>query len=279
MGQDVRRGTGACVRDKALEAIERHHRQVHRRQYVHPDPLEFLYEYPAVEDREIAALVVSSLAYGRVGQILKSVSLALGLMPCPASFLRETSAGALSRTFTDFKHRFTTGEELSRLLLGIKGAIERYGSLQACFGSSLDGGEETVLPALSAFVEELNRGAGGPCGSLLPLPHRGSACKRLNLFLRWMVRSDGVDPGGWTCVAPAKLIIPLDTHMHRIGLMLGFTKRRQANMRTALEITSAFRAFAPDDPVKYDFSLTRLGIRDDMDIATFGRDCGISEVA
>ena len=88
----------------------------------------------------------------------------------------------------------------------------------------------------------------------------------MNLFLRWMVRKDDVDPGGWQGITLSKLIVPLDTHMHKIGLKLGFTKSRQANMRTALEITSGFRQFAPDDPVKYDFVLTRFGIRSDMDI-------------
>ncbi|MEJ2656586.1 MAG: DUF2400 family protein, partial [Desulfobacterales bacterium] len=103
-------------------------------------------------------------------------------------------------------------------------------------------------------------------GHLIALPQRGSACKRMNLLLRWMVRKDNVDPGGWRGVPWSKLIIPLDTHMHKIGLKLGFTKNRQANMRTALEITSGFRKIIPEDPVKYDFALTRFGIRSDMHI-------------
>jgi uncharacterized protein (TIGR02757 family) len=101
----------------------------------------------------------------------------------------------------------------------------------------------------------------------VPSPVGGSACKRLNLFLRWMVRQDGVDPGGWDNVPQSKLIVPVDTHMHRICLRLGLTTRKQANMATALEITEGFRALAPDDPVRYDFSLTRLGIRRDADLA------------
>ena len=88
----------------------------------------------------------------------------------------------------------------------------------------------------------------------------------MNLFLRWMVRKDRVDPGGWHGVPVSKLIIPLDTHMHKISLKLGFTTKQQANMRTALEITTGFRQIIPDDPVKYDFVLTRFGIRDDMNI-------------
>jgi len=91
----------------------------------------------------------------------------------------------------------------------------------------------------------------------------------MNLFLRWMVRKDRVDPGGWKGIPVSRLIIPLDTHMHKMGLLFGFTKRRQASMITAVEITEEFRKIAPHDPVKYDFSLTRLGIRKDMDIESF----------
>ena len=105
--------------------------------------------------------------------------------------------------------------------------------------------------------------------SLLPLPDRGSACKRLNLFMRWMVRQDAVDPGGWSGVPLSKLIIPLDTHMHRISRAMGLTSRRQADMGTAMEVTRAFQKFAPDDPLRYDFVLTRLGIRKDMDVTQF----------
>ncbi|MCD6487215.1 MAG: TIGR02757 family protein, partial [Syntrophobacterales bacterium] len=105
--------------------------------------------------------------------------------------------------------------------------------------------------------------------SLLPSPAKGSACKRLNLFLRWMVRHDDVDPGGWDDISSSKLIIPLDTHMHRICLALGITKRKQADMKTALEITRSFQVMAPHDPVRYDFALTRLGIRKDTDITSF----------
>jgi len=118
-----------------------------------------------------------------------------------------------------------------------------------------------LLPALGRFVDELCSAAGGLDDHLLPRPERGSACKRLNLWLRWMVRRDAVDPGGWTGVSPAQLVVPLDVHMHRICRALGLTRREAADLRTAVEITDAFRSFAPDDPVRYDFALTRLGIR------------------
>ena len=141
--------------------------------------------------------------------------------------------------------------------------MDRYGSLYGCFLSGYGPGDSNILPALSFLVGELTGPVKGGYNSLLPLPERGSACKRLNLFLRWMVREDRVDPGGWTRVSPAKLIIPLDTHMHRMGVGLRLTGRKNADMRTAMEITRSFKKIAPRDPVRYDFALTRLGIRRD----------------
>jgi len=99
----------------------------------------------------------------------------------------------------------------------------------------------------------------------VPDPSKNSALKRLNLFLRWMVRTDEVDPGGWTRVSPSKLIVPLDVHMHRNARRLGLTQRNQADMKTAEEISAAFAKYCKEDPVKYDFCITRFGIRDDMD--------------
>lgn len=128
----------------------------------------------------------------------------------------------------------------------------------------LGAGDETVLDALSKFAGELSRRAGGCRRGLVPSPCKGSACKRLNLFMRWMVRRDEVDPGGWSGVPPSKLVVPLDTHMFRICSTMGLTRRKQADLRTAREITDRFREIAPGDPVRYDFALTRLGMRGEM---------------
>jgi uncharacterized protein (TIGR02757 family) len=258
--------------------LEGLHASLNRREYVHPDPLEFLYRYEDTRDREIAGLVASSLAYGRVKQILRSVGLVLERMgPSPAAFLADSKPGLVRRAFDGFKHRFTTGAEIGDLLVGARGVLADCGSLEACFADGMADDADTVAPALCSFVDRLARAAGGRPASLLPLPGKGSACKRLNLFLRWMVRSDDVDPGGWTRVSPSKLIVPLDTHMHRISRALGLTTRNQADMRTALEITNGFREFAPEDPVKYDFAITRLGIRSDMCLETMSDQLG-SEV-
>lgn len=231
-----------------------------RRKYVHPDPLELLYEYDDPADREVVGIVASSLAYGRVMQILASVRVVLRRMGAsPADFVRSSPAAKIRDTFEGFKHRFTTGHEVALMLTGVKRMLDRHGSLEACFASFHKESDETVLPALSAFVAELNCGL--DCGSMfLPSPSGGSACKRLNLFLRWMVRRDAVDPGPWETISAARLVIPLDTHMHRIGRALGLTGRSSADLKTAVEMTEAFRSICPGDPVRYDFALTRLGI-------------------
>jgi uncharacterized protein (TIGR02757 family) len=159
------------------------------------------------------------------------------------------------------------------MLVGVQAVIREHGSLQACFVSGLREDHETTLPALDAFVTELASVFPGKPRSLLPQPSAGSACKRLNLFLRWLVRRDEVDPGGWDNVSPSLLVVPLDVHMHRISLQLGLTTRKQADLKAACQVTQAFRALQPDDPARFDFSLTRLGIRDDTDPERFIRLC------
>lgn len=250
-----------------------------RREYVSPDPLQFLYDYDDVRDREVAGLVASALAYGRVAQILKSAAKALERMGrSPRDYVESSTRGGLDRDFAGFKHRFTTGEELSAMLAGVKRVVKRHGSLEECFVSGFRKDDKNALSALNIFVEELN--IGNPKrGHLMPSPAKGSACKRLNLYLRWMVRSDEVDPGGWDGVPASQLIVPLDTHMHRCALALGLTRRRQADLGTAVEITDAFRQICPEDPVKFDFSLTRLGIRTELDFSGFLSKCGVKKVA
>jgi uncharacterized protein (TIGR02757 family) len=155
------------------------------------------------------------------------------------------------------------------MLSGIKYVLEEYGSLYACFLKGVGKREETVLNGLEYFTGKMISGCCGKPGHLIPIVTKGSACKRLNLYLRWMVRKDDVDPGGWEKIPPSMLIIPLDVHMHRIGRLIKFTERKQADMSTALEITSCFRKLAPEDPVKYDFALTRFGIRAELSIDDF----------
>jgi uncharacterized protein (TIGR02757 family) len=243
--------------------LDKLYEKYNHREYVHPDPLEFLYEYPEIRDREIVGLIASGLAYGRVSQILRSVRKVLERMPGPAEFVANGNKEEFEQVFRDFKHRFTTGADLAGLLAGIKHALEEYGSLNRCFLAGLKEDDKTAYEAGLIFSNRLSK---GKRNSLLPSAGGKSACKRLHLFLRWMVRKDAVDPGGWEGISGRKLIVPLDTHMHSMSVRLGLTRRRQADGRTAREITEAFRKIVPEDTAKYDFSLTRPGIRREKDI-------------
>ncbi|MDR1377470.1 MAG: TIGR02757 family protein [Synergistaceae bacterium] len=243
-----------------------------RRELVFPDPLVFLYGYDDPLDREVVGLIASCLAYGRVAQILKSVEKILAPMgACPHCFLLEEkprSQSFFQTLFKDFKHRFTTGKDMAALLERVSQILREYGSLEALLKEGLQR-EGTLLAALNFFSHELTlRKEGLRKGfPLLTAPEDGSACKRLSLYLKWMTRRDEVDPGGWTAISPKNLLMPTDTHIHRIALQLGLTKRKQADLTTVLEITQNFAKLTPEDPTRYDFVLSRFGIRQGLNIS------------
>lgn len=232
-----------------------------RRCYIDPDPLLFLHRYPAVEDREIAGLVASGLAFGRVRSICASVERALALMgPSPRAFLDKTEPAALRELFAGFRHRYVHGGHLADLLAGIRRLLREHGGLERAFEAGLRPEHATVLPALAHFADRL----GCPDNPLVPSPAKGGACKRFHLYLRWMIRRDEVDPGGWNHIPPRLLVVPLDVHMARLSRRFRLTRRKTADAAMALEVTAWFRRRRPEDPVRYDFTLTRFGIRSDL---------------
>lgn len=250
------------------------YRRFTRREFVTPDPLQFLYDYPRLDDREVVAMVASSLAYGRVTQILKSVSTVLELLgDRPAEMLDSCGQAYFRKKLHGFKHRFCTGAQMADLLGALGNIRKQYGSIGKCFESCVDPDEELLHDSLIRFTDALSDAGACDVGHLIPDPRKASACKRLYLMLRWMVRKDAVDPGGWDFVKPARLVIPLDTHMHNIGLSLGMTKSKQAHFKAAVDITNALKFFCPTDPVKYDFALTRLGIHPSGDVKQFISAC------
>jgi len=246
---------------KLRKILESLYGRYNQREYVNPDPLFFLYDYPHVRDREIVGLIASCLAYGRVNMIMKTVKEVLRETgPSPYKFLMETRDSEIEKTFRGFKYRFSTEAHLCDLFKGIQSVLKEYGSLENCFSGD-DRGEDEGLVRLYRAITRT-----GDVGHLLADPVKTSACKRSHLFLRWMVRKDAVDPGGWASVSPAQLVYPVDTHMFKIGTMLGFTRRKNADKGCAMEITRGFRNINPGDPVKYDFTLTRFGIRQQFDV-------------
>ncbi|MBQ7170438.1 MAG: TIGR02757 family protein [Synergistaceae bacterium] len=231
-----------------------------RRELINPDPLHFLYQYHDVRDLEIAGLVASSLAYGRVAQIMKSVDRVLScLTDEPHKFLLTNDNADVVPS--DFKHRFTTAEDMNTLLRNVAEVLREYGSLEEFLRECLKVSDGDIFSGLDGFSERLSRGRKPGSFPLVTAPEDRSACKRLFLFLKWLVRSDEVDPGGWKVLRPSDLIVPTDTHMHKIAMKLGFTRRKNADLRCAIEITEGFREICPEDPARYDFVLTRFGIR------------------
>jgi uncharacterized protein (TIGR02757 family) len=250
------------------------YRRYDRRDFLSTSALSIPHRYRSPEDREIAGFVAASLAYGNVKQIHRSAEAALEAMgPSPSRFIRQFDPTRDGARFRHFVHRFNLGVDLALLCYLLHQAIETRGSLQAFFLAGYEAAHEDIGPALISFVERalsLDVSPFYPSGMIppkagirffFPSPAQGSACKRLNLFLRWMVRrGDEIDFGIWTEVSPAKLIVPLDTHVARIVRRLGLTKIKQANWRMAIEVTRRFRELDPEDPVKYDFALCRLGV-------------------
>lgn len=266
-----------CNIRELAPVFETIYKQFNKRHYVHPDPLEFLYNYKTTRDREIAGLIASSLAYGRVQQILKSVSRVLDPMGVsPFEFLMGSDMPDITSIYSDFRHRFTTGSEVAHLLKGLKVLLCDFESIEN-FLYLRSQGEETLTKPLDELVCFLEEKGGLEKSSLLTRPSRGSACKRHFLFLKWMTREDDVDPGGWQKITPDKLIMPVDTHIFSIATQLGMTSRKQANLKTAMEITASFRTIAPMDPTKYDFVLTRFGIRSEMDKTDLFLRCSVQQ--
>lgn len=241
----------------SLEAV---YRKYHDPGYLHSDPLCIVWRYDDPADRQIIALVAASLAYGNVKAILCGIeSVADRLGESPARRLADQTPAAIAATFRGWRYRVTSGDDMAGLLVALKSQVSDFRSLHAAFASHRAAGEN-MLDAMARWTDDLRRRAGRPLAHLLASPARGSACKRLCLYLRWMVRCDCIDPGGFSSIDPAELIAPVDVHIHRAAMQLGWTQRKQANLNTALDVTAALRAINADDPLKYDFAMTRPGI-------------------
>jgi uncharacterized protein (TIGR02757 family) len=245
-------------------------RQLDRRARMAADPVELVHRYGDVADVEVSALLSAAVAYGRVDLFKPRLARLLdALGPAPGAAARDLSEAELRQRCASFAYRMTGAEEVARLLSGAGAIIRRHGTLGAAFTRAFAAaGEPTVRGALSRFSGELLDPvlpSAGPLRRRLqhlwPHPDRGSACKRPNLMLRWLVRGpDGVDLGLWRGVPKSALVVPLDTHVHRIARLVGLTARRDVSWRTAEEITAGLRALDPDDPVRFDFPLSHLGI-------------------
>lgn len=266
--------------------LQKLYRKYNHRNLIKPDPLQFVYYYSNRNDMEIAALLSASLAYGRVEQIQKSLTKLLGLIGNrPYEFVRDFNKTHRQKLH-GFKHRFTTGDDISNLLALLKKVFKKYGNIENYFLLGCSKADRNIIPALTIFSDSLlkmhvtdnpgstNRGL----KYLLVSPAEGSACKRLNLFLRWMVRDDQIDTGLWKLVDKSKLIVPVDVHMGRLCRILRFHDNKTVSLKTAVTITEKFAEIEPSDPVKYDFALSRVGIVENC-TGKYRSDCEICELS
>ena len=248
------------------EPLERLYREFDYGARIARDAIEFPLRYAAPDDREVVALLTTCLAYGRVdlfGRALGGVLQAMA--PSPAAFVRDFDARQDASRFAAFIYRFNRPRDLVAFCVATRDLLARHGTLEKVFvaGDADPGGP--IKPAVERFARaflEADLHEVFPRGRisrgyrhLFPLPSAGGPCKRLHLFLRWMVRRESPDLGLWTSVSPARLLMPIDTHVENMSRALGLTRRRSRTWRMAEEITARLAALDPGDPVKYDFAL------------------------
>jgi uncharacterized protein (TIGR02757 family) len=227
------------------------------------DPNWDLRRFKTKSDIELAAFIVSCYSYGNVASInsfTESVFKHTGKNL--TNFIKASDFTTPHRD-TNLYYRFNSDSDFFMLLLSLQTALKQYGSLKNLFLRGYSESDVNIIPALTHFSENL-RSFVMPTKSfeyLIPPVARNSTCKRLNLFLRWMVRKDNIDFGFWGReVNPSKLIIPVDTHVYKVALKLGLVKRKSCDMQFAIELTNKLKQFDPEDPVKYDFALCHIGI-------------------
>ena len=230
------------------------------------DAIQFPLRYPDPADRELVALLTACLAYGRVDLFGPWVDWALARIgPSPHRFILGFDPKKDGKRFEGFHYRFNRPRDLAAFCLASQRLLLQHGSLRACFVSGYAPTDEDVGPALERFARgyltqdlsavfprgRLSRGY----RHLFPLPSTGGPCKRFHLFLRWMVRREPPDFGLWREISPAKLLIPVDTHVENMARAIGLTRLKSRTWRMSLEITRRLRRLDPEDPVKYDFAL------------------------
>jgi uncharacterized protein (TIGR02757 family) len=235
------------------------------------DPIQIVRRFHRSDDREVVAFCAAALAFGRVTSVLESIERVVAIMgDSPAEYVRRFDPAREAPKFASVVHRWIRGRDLVALLWVLKQMVDRCATIEGFFVEGYDAAAGHVGPALDSFSRralalDLKSAYGrvpdrAGVSYFFPRPSAGSACKRLNLFLRWMVRRDRLDLGVWTRVPPSALIVPLDTHVIRVGRCLRLTRYTSPGWRMAEDITASLRLLDASDPVKYDFSLCHLGM-------------------
>ena len=245
-----------------------YHYKAYDKSKLEPDPLQFPHLFKDKKDIEVMAFIASVFAYGNVRQINNSLKKFLELADNkPFSFIQNFNSAEMNKEFL-LVHRFYSSKDIIQLFNLLNHTYSEFGSLKSLFLSGYNQNDINTKKAITNFSNYLLQKAQNEFGTLsrglkfmFPLPEKGSACKRMNLFLRWMVRKDELDFGLWREIPTSILIIPVDTHIARICKQLKLTKRKNVSWKMAEEITENLKKYDPEDPVKYDFAICHIGMR------------------
>ena len=248
-----------------------YHYKVFDKTKISPDPLQFLHMYTDKKDLEVMGFVAAVFAYGNVKQIINTLNKFVEITGNqPYKFISSFSLYRNDERLKTLYHRFYSYTDVLNLFSVLEKVYNEFGSLKALFLKYYNPADDNIKNALSGFshhfINEIKDLTGDDKLSIgarfmFPLPELGSACKRKNLFLRWMVRKDELDFGIWEEIPKNKLVIPVDTHVARICKQLKLTKRKNVSWKMAEEITRNLRKFDAEDPVKYDFAICHIGMR------------------
>ena len=237
------------------------------------DPVWKLRNYKDERDAELAGFITAVYTYGSVDQINKFIEMFMNrISNKPYEFIINFSKHKDKKYLKGLNYRFNSDSDAVKLINALNAVLTQYGSLKNLFSRGYNNNHENIISALSNFSGEINRNINHVKGTyshyMVTNPASGSAGKRMNLFLRWMIRKDEIDLGLWNNIPASKLIIPVDTHIARISKKLKLVERKSIDIKFAVELTETLRKFDPDDPVKYDFSLCHVGIEEKIIINT-----------
>lgn len=257
------------MKEMNLKQRLEYHYRVFDRSKIEPDPLQFLHMFSDPKDIEAIGFMSSVFAYGNVKQIINTINRVLDITGnSPYQFILHFNIKKDSKRFDKLKHRFYSTADIVRLFELLKEAYQNFSSLNNLFLFSFNNDELNVKGGITGFskffIETYKAKFGEPTRGItfmFPDPEKGSACKRMNLFLRWMVRKDELDFGIWSGILTCQLIIPVDTHIASICKRLRLTTRNNVSWQMAEEITNNLKKYDLTDPVKYDFALCHIGMR------------------
>ncbi|MDR0323019.1 MAG: TIGR02757 family protein [Treponema sp.] len=238
------------------QELDRWYEKVCTRSFIEPDPVQFPRRFTKREDIEIAVFLSAAIAWGRRDLILRSAEKMFGLMGnSPFSFVKSGGYRKLKKKNI---HRTFFEDDLEYFCRGFDRCYAKYGNLEELFSSA-----ENVWEGFAVFRNEMAKANSNCYSKHISNPgtedRNGSACKRLNLALRWLVRKGPVDLGLWKSIKPCMLYIPLDVHVARTARKLKLLERRSNDKKAVIELTEKLRKFCPQDPVKYDFALFGMG--------------------